>query len=81
MIWRPPDEDGIPLTNIEQDPQPHEYAYERPLTRDGLKQLQHEVNLFLDTNEHISLRNHVIPNGDALLVLRFEAQGMDGKAT
>ena len=56
------DEDDIPLTNIGQDPQPHEYTYERPLTRARLKQLQHEVNLFVDTNEHVSLKNHVLPN-------------------
>ena len=68
------------MTNIEQDPQPHEYTYERPLTQAGLKQLQ-QVNLVLNTNEHISLKNHVLPNGDELLVLRFEAQGMDGNAT
>jgi hypothetical protein len=68
---------GIPLKNIEQDPQPRDYTYERPMTRAKAKQLQHEVNLFLNDYEHASHKNHVLPNGGTLLVLRFESQVKD----
>jgi hypothetical protein len=63
---------GFPLKNIEQDPQAHNYTYERPMTRAKVKQLQYEVNLFLNDYEHASPKNHVLPNGGTLLVLRFE---------
>jgi hypothetical protein len=79
MSWVP-DEDishGIPLKNIEQDPQPRDSTYERPMTRAKVKQLQHEVNLFLNDYEHASHKNHVLPNGGTLLVLRFESQVKD----
>jgi hypothetical protein len=72
---------GFPLKNIEQDPQAHNYTYERPMTRAKVKQLQHEVNPFLNDYEHASPKNHVLPNGDTLLVLRFESQVKGGLNT
>jgi hypothetical protein len=72
---------GIPLKNIEQDPQPRGYTYERPMTQAKAKQLQHEVNLFLNDYEHASHKNHVLPNGGTLLVLRFESQVKDMLST
>jgi hypothetical protein len=79
-----PDEDvshGFPLKNIEQDPQAHNYTYEGPMTQAKVKQLQHEVNLFLNDYEHASPKNHVLPNGGTLLVLRFESQVKGGLNT
>jgi hypothetical protein len=81
---RQPDEDvshGFALKNIEQDPQAHNYTYERPMTRAKVKQLQHEVNLFLNDYEHASPKNHVLPNEGTLLVLRFESQVKGGLNT
>jgi hypothetical protein len=72
---------GFPLKNIEQDLQAHNYTYERPMTRSKVKQLQHEVNLFLNDYEHASPKNHVLPNGATLLVLRFESQVKGGLNT
>jgi hypothetical protein len=72
---------GFPLKNIEQDPQAHNYTYEGPMTRAKVKQLQHEVNLFLNDYEHASPKNHVLPNGGTLLVLRFESQVKGGLNT
>jgi hypothetical protein len=72
---------GFPLKNIEQDPQAHNYTYEGPMTQAKVKQLQHEVNLFLNDYEHASPKNHVLPNGGTLLVLRFESQVKGGLNT
>jgi hypothetical protein len=80
----PFDEDvshGFPLKNIEQDPQAHNYTYERPMTRAKVKQLQHEVNFFLNDYEHASPKNHVPPNRGTLLVLRFESHVKGGLNT
>jgi hypothetical protein len=72
---------GFPLKNIEQDPQAHNYTYKGPMTRAKVKQLQHEVNLFLNDYEHASPKNHVLPNEGTLLVLRFESQVKGGLNT
>jgi hypothetical protein len=84
LLQRPHDEDvshGFPLKNIEQDPQAHNYTYERPMTRAKVKQLQHEVKLFLNDYEHASPKNHVLSNGGTLLVLKFESQVKGGLNT
>jgi hypothetical protein len=81
---RESDEDishGFPLKNIEQDPQAHNYTYQRPMTRAKVKQLQHEVNLFLNDYEHASPKNHVLPNGGTLILLRFESHVKGGLNT
>ncbi|TVU43938.1 hypothetical protein EJB05_03359, partial [Eragrostis curvula] len=49
-------------------------VYKGPLTQARKKQLQHEVNLFLNDCEHVPPKNHVLPNGCSLPVLKFEAQ-------
>jgi hypothetical protein len=51
------------------------------MTRAKVKQLQHEVNLFLNDYEHASPKSHVLPNGGILLVLRFESQVKGGLNT
>jgi hypothetical protein len=33
------------------------------MTQAKVKQLQHEMNLFLNDYEHASPKNHVLPNG------------------
>jgi hypothetical protein len=50
----------------------------RPMTRAKVKQLKHVVNLFLNDYEHASPKNHVLPNGGTLLVLRFEHLTLKG---
>ena len=62
--------------NAEQDHQARNNTYKQPLTRAKAKQLQEEVNLFLNCYEHVSTKNYLLPNSGALLVLRFVEHAM-----
>ena len=48
-------------------------ANKGPMTRARLKQMQQEVNLFLNDCNHTFSENCLLPNGNTLLVLRFES--------
>ena len=75
-----------PLTNVEDDhdsrctTQPcteqANNVYEGPITQARTKRLQHEVNSLFN-HEHAYTKNDLLPNRDAMLVLRFEEYSMD----
>jgi len=79
LLFNQRDEDIFhdkPLMIAEQDHQARNNTYKQPLTRAKAKQLQEEVNLFLNCYEHVSTKNYLLPNSGALLVLRFEEHAM-----
>ena len=45
-----------------------------PLTRARAQLLQNKVNLVLNECEHASIKNCLLPNGRAFLVLRFQEE-------
>ena len=53
-------------------------VYKAPMTRARAQRLQHKVNSLLIDYEHASTKNDLLPNRDAMLVLRFEEYSMDG---
>jgi hypothetical protein len=67
--------------NVEQDRQVYNNNYKQPLIQAKAKQLQEEVNLFLNCYEHVSTKNYLLPNSGALLVVRFEEHAMYDYAT
>jgi hypothetical protein len=59
------------LTHAKHDQGTHERV-QGPMIGARIYRLQHEMNLLLNDCKHVFTTNHLLPNGDVLLVLRFE---------